>query len=111
MASYLLHKNPVTGVEHWVHDDEGQNKVVQTTYDRQPFLEHAAQMRNEVKQSTKGMVKIGTIPATLYFQWMREGKLGEIDKNGVAYEVNPEKIRALLNSPEYKLLKTVDGQA
>ena len=50
--------------------------VIENVFDREPILDHAAWMRNEVRQ-TGGLRKVMTVPVEMIHKWISEGKLGE----------------------------------
>ena len=76
MSKEVLFHSPGT-TTYW-HDDPDRpdGGVVEKLFDIEPALEHAKYMRNEVKQ-TGELRKAMSVPYSLLFQWMREGKLGE----------------------------------
>jgi hypothetical protein len=79
--------------------------VLEKIFDREPVLEHCAFMRNEVVQ-TGPIRKAMSIPTSMFFQLMREGKLGEhayVDGNCV---VEPRALKRLMS--EFSRLNCVD---
>lgn len=107
----LLNVNATTGVQTWLHPDPDRpgTSHVRTVYDRLPALKEAARLRSE--RQTGDVRKIGEIPTPLFFQLIREGKIGEYDPIRGGFHVDIRKLRATLNSPEYAGLKCIDGRA
>jgi hypothetical protein len=95
-----FHENP---------DSPGEY-VIQKTFDREPIIERATRIRNEVDQRGKELRLQMTIPAVLYEEWIRNGKLGPDDHswlpNGGLF-VNPKKLAALRQ--EYSALNCDDS--
>lgn len=65
------------GVDTYYHENpDSPGFVLEKVFDREPVIEHCARMRNEVAQRGE-LRKVMSIPVPLFYQLMREGKLGE----------------------------------
>ena len=81
--------------------------VVEKEFDREPALEHAARMRNEVQQRGE-LRKVMSVPAALIHRWIAEGKLGEESFVNGSLVIDQAKLEALFNDPDNALLRCVD---
>ena len=88
------------GVVHEELIEDADGFVVKTTQNVNPILDQNARMRQH--QQTGNARLVGRIPVILWDRWMKETR-GEIMHN-------PVLLKQKLNSPEYKRLKTVEGQ-
>lgn len=61
----------------YLHVGRGDEVVLEKEFDPTAALEHAAFFRNEVKQ-TGELRKAMSVPAPLFFEWIKTGKLGEV---------------------------------
>lgn len=68
--------NKSPGTDTYMHLHGDGTTVIEDVFDREPIIEHAARMRNEVVQRGS-LRKVMTVPVALIHQWIKEGKLGE----------------------------------
>ena len=91
------------------YDDLTDKTVIETVQDVEPYLDFNKTMQNEhsiAEQARKrDLVRVGSIPITVQYQWMKEYGI----KNIFAPEFR-KKIISLLNSPDWKYLKTITGK-
>ena len=83
-----FHENP----------DKPGEYVIQKTFDRQPFLDDCARIRAEVNQNGKELRLEMRIPPTVFFEWIRNGKLSPDDYRGMpngGIAIDPKKLAAL----------------
>ena len=103
----LLGRDPFTGVEEWFHyDPDTGNSIVETLQDVEGHLDHTNELRND-DQYTKDGIKQGMwhyahIPNVVQMRWLSEYG----SKNWPMRPGNEKLLFKLLNSPEWKYLKT-----
>jgi hypothetical protein len=78
--------------------------VIQKTFDREPIIEKATAIRNEIDQRGQELRLEMIIPDVLFHEWIRNGKLGPDDykMHGKGFAIEPKKLQALKR--EYSLL-------
>jgi uncharacterized protein YhdP len=96
-------KSPAADTFMHLHGDG--KAVIEHVFDREPIIEHAAKMRNEVRQ-TGSLRKVMSVPAPLIHQWIKEGKLGEEAFVNGSVVVDPAALQRLFR--EYDALRCVD---
>ena len=72
--------------------------VIQKTIDPTPILDRAALIRNEIDQRGQPLRLEMSIPITLFYEWMRTGKLAPEDYKempGGGIVIDPKKLAAL----------------
>lgn len=98
------------GIATYHHYDEMEDKTyIETVQNVEPYLDFNRKMANDHNISDlarkKNLVRVGSIPVLVQHEWMK--------KYGITSVYAPEhrkKVISLLNSPEYKYLKTVTGK-
>lgn len=81
---------------------EGGKLVIESKQDVEPYLERNKRWANGGNRPTEGsMCKVASIPNVVVAEWMKMG-VNLFDKN------HQGKVASLLNSPEYRYLKTTD---
>lgn len=105
MISRSLGKDPLTGLETIHHFDEATHQMhIEHKQDVQPIIELNKNLHNTSHQRDgikKDWVHAAIIPEIVQIKWKKEYGIHDI----YSEEFWP-KIRALLNSPDYKYLKT-----
>lgn len=78
----VLDLNPEQGIRSELHEEDGK-LVFKKTYDAEPFLQHAAELRAQTRGQSWGEYgrKVGTIPMAELGQMMRRD--GSFDKKAV----------------------------
>lgn len=100
---------PVGIFEHVVYDASEDRINVHVQQDVEPILEHNKRLMREAEEGSRGytpsknMVRVATIPNVLIHKWLREG-INVFDLN------DWPKILAMLDSDEYRLLRTAPGR-
>lgn len=71
--------------------------VIQKTFDREPIIERATAIRNEIDQRGQALRLEMIIPDVLFHEWIRNGTLGPDDYriHGAGFAVDPKKLQAL----------------
>ena len=80
------------------HDD---TYTVETRQDVTEILRQTAELRNQTTKHTRyndGQTRVAHVPAIIIQDLMRKGIWG-----------NPKKMKLILNSPDYKFLRTREG--
>jgi len=81
---------------------EDDKLVVEHVQDVEPYLERNKRWQNGGnRQREEELTKVASIPNVVVLKWLRQG-VNVYDKN------DQHKVAALLNSPEYRYLKTTD---
>ena len=94
--------DPASGVTKYFHyDDDTDQCWIETAQDAQGIVDAATAARNNVTSLDKwgDGRHVGYIPVSVYAKWCAEGKLGD-----------QATIRAFLNDPSNKLLRTFPGR-
>lgn len=104
----LLDYDPLTGITQYHHYDElTKVSTIETIQDMEPFIEMAKDLQNDSEYSKKGMKNewwhAATIPVLIQEQWMKEG----ID---LYNKDHWPKVKAKLNSPDWRYLRTSLGR-
>ena len=78
--------------------DRPSTYVVQKTFDREPIIERATAIRNEIDQRGQELRLEMMIPITMFYEWIQSGKLSpddykEMPGGGIA--IDPKKLQAL----------------
>ena len=105
MAGRIIDVDPITGIITKAHYDEMDDTVsIETIQDTSANLEYSRNLQKDedywkhgVKQS---MAHAAHIPAAVIQKWMNEFGVNVFDPNHM------NKVRSLLNSPEYAYLRT-----
>lgn len=104
----LLDYDPLTGITQYHHYDPiTKTTTIETIQDVEPFLEMNKSMQNDIEYSRQGMKNefwhAATIPVLVQYQWLKEG-IDLFDKE------DWPKVRAKLNDPNWRLLRTSLGR-
>jgi hypothetical protein len=105
----LLDRNPVTGVEEWFHYDPMTGDVhIETRQDVEPILDLNKMQANDADFTRKGikndMWRYASVPVVVQMRWLSEyGSQNWPMKPG-----NEKLLFRLLNSPEWRYLKTTE---
>ena len=105
----LLDRDPLTGVEEWFeYDPSNGNVTIEMLQDVEGHLDHTNELRNDEQYSKdgikRGMWHFAHIPNSVQMRW-----LGEYGSKNWPMRVGNEKLLfRLLNSPEYRYLKTTN---
>lgn len=103
MAKRLLDYNPLTGESTFIQTDGDQMRVVHEQ-DVRGILDANKRLANEASVTRDGikndLLHYASIPNSLIIKWKQELGVDVFDKN------DRKKVFSLLNSPEYKYLKT-----
>lgn len=101
MSKLLGHERDGLGVVTRYHREDGK-LVVESIQDVEPYLERNKREASSAQKRTDwGLHKAASIPNVVIAKWLRMG-VNLFDKN------DQKKVAALLNSPEYRYLKTTD---
>lgn len=105
MPRRLLDWDPETGVaEYHDYDAHTDTTTIETVQDVAPILEMNKALANEPEHLRKGMkaelVHVASIPIGVQFKWLKDHGVNLFDKNDMP------KIKRLLNSPDYRYLRT-----
>lgn len=98
----LFSRDPVSGVTRWFHyDDDTDQVTIETVQDASRIVDDATRIRNSKTSLDRwGDGKhVGFIPQAVFAKWCAEGKLGD-----------QSVIRAFLNDPQNKYLRTHPGR-
>lgn len=98
----LFSHDPTSGVTKWFHyDDDTDQVTIETVQDAQHIVDAATRIRNNVTSLDKfGDGKhVGFIPQAVFAEWCAKGQLGD-----------QKVIRAFLNDPQNKYLRTHPGR-
>ena len=106
---YLIDKDPITGEECYAHFDEEGNVRIEhsaSMADVKRILEWNKAKANDEDATRKGMKDdwwhYARIPNIVALKWLNEHGVNIYDRN------HQKAMFRLLNSPEYKYLKTTD---
>jgi hypothetical protein len=105
----LFDRNPDTGITEWFHYDHQSGDVhLETVQDVEPILDSNNALRNDEEYSRNGikneMWHFARIPDVVQLRWLSEyGRENWPMKPG-----NEKLLFRLLNSPEWKYLKTTN---
>lgn len=103
MSGLLTSEHDGLGVVTNYHREDGK-LVVEHVQDVEPYLERNKRWANGGNRQRGGeLTKVASIPNVVVMKWMRMG-VNLYDKN------DQKKVAALLNSPEYRYLKTTDSR-
>lgn len=107
MSKRLLDYDPFTGVSTW-HDMDGDKSIIAETSDVESAVEYAKAKAGSEQKSREGKKKgwwhVATIPVGVQYKWLRDHGVNIFDKNHKAA------VERLLNSPEYRYLRTAHGR-
>ncbi len=80
------------------HDD---SYTVETRQDVSGIIKHNTAVRNETDKHTPygDMTRVASIPMSLYQEWVKKG-----------WTKDQNKMKELLNSPDYKYFRTREGK-
>lgn len=99
----LLDYDPVTGVSCYM-EHRGSQLVVTHEQDVQPILDANKRAQNDADKTKRGMKqdwwKFASVPAVVEIEWLQKYGVRLDDPN------HAKKVFELLNSPEYKYLKS-----
>ncbi len=118
----LLDYDPLTGVYEWFHGHGDGGFTIETYQD--PAVVRAIVDRNKAEQNDRDKMKRGIknnflraacIPVGVQHKWMKEEHFDLYEgargtKPHKLSDTGKRKFRRLLNSPDYKYLKTIDGK-
>ena len=106
---YLIDKDPITGEECYAHfDDEGNVRIehLASMEDVKRILEWNKEKAKDDEATRRGMKEdwwhYARIPNIVALKWMNEHGVNIYDRN------HQKAMFRLLNSPEYRFLKTTD---
>lgn len=107
MDKRLLDHDPVTGVTEWTHYDHMTGDIhVETVQDVEPVLDANKGFQNNDEYTAKGikgeMWHYASIPIVVQMRWLTEYG----SKDWPMRPGNEKLLFRLLNSPEWKYLKT-----
>jgi hypothetical protein len=101
----LLSHDPLTGISKVFHYDpsvDEKNFIIETVQETTPIVEaNKAEFQNSAalgKSGKENMVKVASIPLTLYF---------ELKRKGVAND--PAAMKRWLNDPDNRFFRTREG--
>lgn len=101
MSRLLDREHDGLGVETRYHKEDTR-LVVEHVQDVEPYLDRNKRWANGGNRPREGgLCKVASIPNVVVTEWMKRG-VNLFDKN------DQQKVAALLNSPEYRYLKTTD---
>lgn len=118
----LLSYDPATGVYEWFHGHGDAGFSIETYQD--PAVVKAILDRNKAEQNDRSRMQRGIknnwlraacIPIGVQHKWLQEERfdLYEGRRGGRPHKLSQaglRKFKRLLNSPDYKYLKTIDGK-
>lgn len=118
----LLSYDPLTGMYEWFHGDGKGGCTIETYQDS--AVVKAIIDRNKAEQNDRdkmkrgikrGFMRAACIPVGVQHKWMMENHFDLYEgRRGVKpHQLSPtgqRKFKRLLNSPDYKYLKTIDGK-
>ena len=107
MAKRLLDYDPDTGVSEYFHyDAHTDTTVVETVQDVEPILNRNKDLTNDEDYTKVGMKKemwhYASIPLVVQMRWLNEYGM----ENWPMHPHNKDLLFRLLNSPEWRYLKT-----
>lgn len=107
MDKRLLDFDPTTGVREWFHYDPMTGDVtIETTQDVAPILDENKALANDEEVTRRGikndMWKYASIPVVVQVRWLNEYG----SQNWPLRPGNEKLLFRLLNSPEWRYLKT-----
>lgn len=118
----LLNYDPGTGVYEWFHGHGDAGFSIETYQD--PAVVKAIIDRNKAEQNDRSRMQRGIknsfmraacIPVGVQHKWLQDESfdLYEGSRTGKPHKLSPEgqkRFKRLLNSPDYRYLKTIDGK-
>lgn len=97
-----------TSIYHY-YDNQTDKTIIETVQNVEPYLERNKRLANEntVRDLARkqNFVRVGSIPIGVQHEWMK--KYGIMNVYGKEYR---QKVLKLLQSAEYKYLRTVTGR-
>lgn len=102
----LFSHDPVSGVTTWMEDGEGDLWHFHTTQDCEPIIEdnkRKQSMGRDYYRLDDDMWRVASIPIGIQYQWLVKYGIKDV----TAEEYWP-KVRSLLNSNEWRYLKTAE---
>jgi len=105
----LLDHDPLTGVtQYHEYDPLTKRTTIETVQDVTPFLERNKIRRNNEDYSREGIKNewwhTATIPVVIQYKWLKEYGVDIYNKD------HAQKVNSLLDSPDWKYLKTTTGR-
>lgn len=99
----LLDHDPVTGVTEYFYYDDATDRVhIETVADAGPVIEANKRQYNE-KQASKDWIKVASIPPAVQMLWLEKYGVNLFNRN------HDERVKRLLNDPEWRYLRTAPG--
>lgn len=102
----LLSHDPISGVTSWLEDGDGDQWHVHTTQDCAPIIEANKQkqsMGRDYYRFDDDMWRVASIPIGVQYEWLVKHGITDLTA-----EEHWPKVRKLLNSNEYRYLKTAE---
>ena len=105
----LLDYDPLTGKTEWhYYDPLTKRTTIETVQDIEPILEMNRKMQNDDSYTKDGikneMWHVACIPEVIQLKWLNEHGVDVFNND------HWKKVKQLLNSPDYKYLKTTTGR-
>ena len=105
----ILDHDPLSGVtQYHEYDPLTKMTTIETVQDVEPFLERNKQMRNDTEYSKNGIKQewwhAASIPVVVQYKWLKDYG---IDIHNADHA---QKVNQMLDSPEWRYLKTTDGR-
>lgn len=99
MSKRLLSFDPVLGISRYFHAaDDGNSFVIETEQECEPIIEENKQVYNDAPARMGGMVRVASLPTSIYFKLKREG----IADDPVAF-------KRWLSDPDNRFFRTHPG--
>lgn len=98
--AYQKQRKTLYGVETFHENpDRPGEYVIQKTFDRDPIIERAKLLREMDEYAVKGAPRFAmSIPVTMFFEWMKSGKLQPedyVEMEGGGICIDPKKLAEL----------------
>lgn len=102
----VLDYDPITGLkEIWHGSDDGNTFSIETVQDVQPLIDLHKQTQNHFELNRKSEAwHVASIPPSIQLKWRVEYGVDIFNKD------HKEKVKRLLNDPEWKYLKKLPIQ-
>lgn len=107
MSKVLFSQNAWSQTYWHTNPDNPDQVTLEKQFDRAPVLDHCAYMRNEVQQ-TGELRKAMSIPTSLFFKLLQEGKISGQWKDDGGIVIEKAELERLYRDPELSLLRCMD---